>query len=277
MPDKELAVDDDMSFELAFQEGLGVEPQEEPITEPPTEEVEEPTEEPVVEEPPVEEPKVEPAPPAVDPRYQQLEAEINALKQSAAKPPEPKKEEVKVLSDEDEAFLNGFREEWPDAEKALAIQRKALEAEMDRRVQAAVQTAITQVQSSLAPFVQTAKETAQDRFVREVTSVHPDAQQVLPEIEQWVKKLPAGLSKAYDSILDNGTSADVVELFTIYKKAVGKVPQAPAKQEKDPVVEKEKADKLQKMTGVKTERTGVSAEADPYDFETAFAQACKTK
>lgn len=258
-----VVVADDMSFEMAFNEDPTqvVETPEPAVVEP----------EPAVAEP---EPVAKVAAPVVvdESRYQRLEAEIAELKK-------PKVEvapvvEAKVLSDEEENFLNEFKEEFPDAVKALSIQRKAIDAEIDKRVQTAIASAVAQMNTSLAPMINSANESAHERFVREITTVHPDAQQTLQEVEQWITKLPTGLRAAYDSILDKGTSADVVELFTMYKAATGKTTQSPAPVAA-PKVDQEKEAKLRKMEGVRTERTGVSADPDPYDFESAFAQATK--
>lgn len=271
-----MVVTDDMSFELAFNETAA--PKEEPKAEIPTEEPKEepkadvPTEEPKEEpkaEPPVEEPKEEPKPepPKEDPRLAALEAELAALK-AAAQPKEEPKQEAPVLSQEDEEFLNGFREEWPDAQKALLLQRKQLEAEFDKKLQAA----LAKVQEQMAPFAKVVQETEQDRFVREVTAQHPDAQMILPSVEKWVGALPPALRKAYTAILETGTSGEVSELFSYYKQLHPTAPAAPAAtKEKD----KAREARLDKMAGVRSERTGITAEPDPNDFEGAFAQAAR--
>lgn len=265
-----MVAEDDISFDLAFAESLGGSPAAEPEVAP----TEPATEGETANEEPVAEPKVEvevTVPPQDDTRYRKIEEELAELRKVQVAPTPKPEEPKKLFTDEEEAFLEEFGKEWPDAQKALAIQKKAWEADTERRIQAAVQTAVQSLHSELAPVVRTAQESAQERFIHEVTTAHPDARTLMPEIERWIKTLPSGLGRAYDAILDSGTAADTVELFNMYKKATGK--SAPAPVVAPQVVDKEA--KLQKLEGVRAERTGVSAEADPYDFESAFAQAVK--
>lgn len=267
-----VVAESDMSFELAFDASVKGEEFEAPEPEP----VADPEPEPVAAEPA----------PVVDPheeeraRIKQLEAEMLALK--AEKEEKEKQaaapvEEKPLLTEDEQAFLEEYGKEWGDGKRALELHKKIMEAEFEKRLakeREEFQKLVAANQANLAPFVQTAESIAQEKFVAEVTAKHPDAKAIMPEVEKWVATLPASLKVAYDKVLDNGSAVEVIEVFSMFKQMTGRTTPTTEEKAKETQI---KEDRLARLEGVKSERTGITAEPDPNDFDAAFAQAVKQR
>jgi len=55
-------------------------------------------------------------------------------------------------------------------------------------------------------------------FIRKIEQTHPDARQLLPELEKWIKTQPESIMNRYNWILDNGSAEDVIGLYSVFKK-----------------------------------------------------------
>jgi hypothetical protein len=184
-----------------------------------------------------------------------------ATKRAETKAPEAKKE-VPQEDDDDVAALKEVEEDWPTIYRAMNVKIKALETRL-AEVLGGFEKKIT---STMAPTQSVVQEIAQDKFLTAINTAHPDATKLLPEVEKWITKQPAFLQKAYNSVLDEGTAQDVVSLYDTYKAATGK----------QPTTERtDKERRLQKMEGVKTERTSATTISDD-DFEGAFERAARS-
>jgi hypothetical protein len=220
----------------------------------------------VVEEPEVTTP---PAPVAADValtnRIAELEASlIEQTKPAAVAPTSP---EPAVLSDVDQEVISEVEEDWPTINRALEIKISQLEGRLSQLITGK----LGEVQQQIAPLAKNSNESAQDKFMVTIRSAHEDADALLPRVEQWIEAQPSYLRPAMNNVLDRGTAAQVIELFTNYKLAAGEAPAVAAT-----VVDTGTERRLAGMEGVRTQRTGVSADDDPSDFASAFESAAST-
>jgi hypothetical protein len=217
----------------------------------------------------VEEPATPPAPVAADEaltnRIAELEASLLEQTKPAAVAPTPP--EPAALSDEDQEVITEVEEDWPTINRALEIKISQLETRLGQLITGK----LGEVQQQIAPLAKTSQETVQDKFMVTIRAAHEDADALLPRVEQWIEAQPSYLRPAMNNVLDRGTAAQVIELFTNYKLAAGEAPAVAAT-----VVDTEAERRLAGMEGVRTLRTGVSAEDDPSDFASAFDRAAST-
>lgn len=278
----------ELDFDLAFDQAMDVpdtvtdepETNEAPAEEPPAEEPA--AEEPPVEEPPVEEPQVEvpaaEAKPAVDPmtaRVAALEKELaDARKPPVVEKPVEKKEEP-LLSDTEKAAMTELESEWPELNAGLEVKLKVIKNE----IAAQIRNELANFQKTLAPALSTVGKIEADTFRSQLLSAHADTDTIFPQVEAWVNTQPERIKAAYNDIIDTGTAQEVSALFTMYKQVAGvttPMSAQPPVTAKKPVVvppSAEKTKRLDQLSAVRTERTGVSAEIDPNDFDSAFERA----
>ena len=76
-----------------------------------------------------------------------------------------------------------------------------------------------------------------------------------------------------NNVLYRGTVKQVVQLVTQFKGATGKGLQPEADPDPAPENTTDKQRRLSNMEGVRTQRTGVSVDDDPDDFDGAFDKA----
>jgi hypothetical protein len=221
-------------------------------------------------------PAAPPAPPVVDPMAAmaaQLKAMEQRLAEATKQPPAPappaQPAKPAALSAEDQETLDAVEEDWPTLNKAMQLRIQQLEA----KILAAVDERVAKVDKMVAPMAATAAETAQEKFMAAVLAKHADATTLLPQVEQWIATLPQLMQKSYNAVLDYGSPADVAALYDAYKTlhAIPKAAPAPAAPATDP----DKERRLAGMEGVRPARSGVSAEADPNDFDGAFEAAVR--
>jgi hypothetical protein len=67
----------------------------------------------------------------------------------------------------------------------------------------------------------TVNETAADRHFREIRTAHPDYETVVPskELKTWIGAQPSIVQNAYNNIVEQGTSTEVNEMLSTFKKA----------------------------------------------------------
>jgi hypothetical protein len=280
MADNQHSPIEDMDYNAAFEEASGVSLLG--ADELPTEEEEEvlpPSDE---TPPPEGEEELPPAPTPAEPtalerRIAELEARLaEATKPPATTPttqPPVEEEALAELSEDDQEALAEVQEDWPSIHRVMEINNQQLEARITR----IVKDAVAAVQRDIQPVLAVSQETAQERFVATVTKVHPDAQKILPLVDQWVKTQPAYLRPAYIRVLEKGTATEVIDLFSQFKLATG-MAENPSDEPTPPVNGKDAQNQQRRLAGletVRTERTSISAEDDPSDFDGAWERAAQ--
>ena len=108
-----------------------------------------------------------------------------------------------------------------DAREALAA---GIQKVVDMRVAAMVDQRLKDV---LAPLQQQQAVSAEQAHFTEIFTAHPDAESIVEskEFSDWMYAQPSFVKNAYQNVLEQGSSKDVVELLGQYKSA-NQLPQA---------------------------------------------------
>jgi hypothetical protein len=255
---------------------------EEPVKEEPVKEEsakEEPVKEESAKEEPVKEEPVKEEPVKEDPKIAELMDKIAALEKQVATPPkeEPKGPtaaeiaEVEEVKKKTEAFSKKFEEDWPDHAAMFNMQRKTLIDE----VTVVLSKVLTPVMEKLTATEGAVAETAQEKMMNSILSVHEDAVALIPDVEKWISTLPKYQQKAANEVLDSGNVKDIIEIYDTFKTQTGRVKTEPIPDPKAQEIEAEKQRKLKSLESPKASRTGVATEVDPTDFNGAFEEALK--
>jgi len=191
--------------------------------------------------------------------YKALEGRFRAYreqtKESTSETPEAS--ETPETQDDDEAFLNEFREKYSDE----VVQ--AMELIANRRAQDLVAQAMNRV----TPVEQSLQEILAQTHAQTIEAVHPDAYDVAesPEFQAWIESRPVHLKPAYTRIVDQGTPQEVISLLDEYKASVAK----PKSKSSVP------PGKVASATAVKNRRGSFPAKAAPdvEDFDSAWEEA----
>lgn len=171
-----------------------------------------------------------------------------------------------------------FRTDWP--EHAAAMDKQQQQIELLQKTLTDLQTTL---KAQLDPIAATVAETEQEKFLKPILEDHPDALDLYNKgiLAAWIAKQPLYLKAGYEFALNQGTSADVIEVFNAYKKAEG-IPLKNTDQQKDEKEEERKAAerkaaeaKLKKLEVPESVRTSVTSEPDPDDFDSGFEQEMK--
>lgn len=173
-----------------------------------------------------------------------------------------------------------FRKDWPEH----AAREDRLKAEVSDLKKMLTET-VELLKGQIAPVIAATNQTAEERHRATIVAAHPDVEAIVPEVIKWVATQPKILQPQYNAVLEQGTAADVIELFDIYKKAVGTTPPAdtPTAEElaakaAEDAKKKEQEERLNRMKTPQSLRSSVSAEEDADDFDSAFdAEAKKIK
>ena len=294
-------------FEAAFAEAMGEpvqastevetpEPAAEPEQPAVVEEQEAPEvvaeaepQEPAAEEPaPVAEaPAAQPAPAPVDPKYlAQAIAEAQELQRQAAE--QATQQKAKAQQDEKTYSVEDFLDE--NQKKAVDLLNSEwsevaapVQALIDANVKAALanykREILGQVSQQLAPIQQVTAQSQEAAHWATIAAAHPDYQQVASELPGWIEKQPSLLRKPLEAAYAGGSAAEVVELISTYKQAIGSTGAAPAQPASSAAQVTPKAAPVSKAALAATaappvaQRSKMATSKDPNDFEGAFAEA----
>ena len=97
---------------------------------------------------------------------------------------------------------------------------KDLAAGIQKLVNSQVLTLVQQqLQTALAPIQQQQKVSVEQAHFNEIFTAHPDAESIVEskEFNDWKNAQPSFLKDAYETVLDKGSAAQVVELLGLYK------------------------------------------------------------
>jgi len=101
------------------------------------------------------------------------------------------------------------------SEKELAA---GIEKYVDMRVDAKVEQ---RLKEALAPFQQQQQVSAEQAHFTEIFTAHPDADSIYEskEFNDWRSAQPSFIRDAYNTVLQKGSAAQVIELLGLYKSA----------------------------------------------------------
>lgn len=118
------------------------------------------------------------------------------------------------------------------SEEAMA---KGIDTLVDRRVAAAVAEAVKPFKERHEQAVKSQEELAAEEHKTAVLTAHPDAVSIWQstELQKWIGDKPVYEQTAIRNVLEGGETADLIAVFTRYKKEEGITP-APAPAAPDP-------------------------------------------
>lgn len=115
------------------------------------------------------------------------------------------------------------------SEEALA---KGIQALVDMRVQEQVAAALDK---ALAPMQQKQQADAVNTHLSSIYAAHPDADSIAEskELADWIEAQPSFARAGYQAVLQQGTTAEVIEFFDTFKQATGKAAQQNTPEQSD--------------------------------------------
>lgn len=245
-----------------------------------------PVETPVAEAPkPAETPQV---PADLDPKYLAQAIAEEQARLAKANQPAPTPEAAKTYAAEDflddnaKAAINKFKTEWPDEFPAI---QQMYRAEVQAQVINARNTLVAELNTVLAPIIQSMGKVEVNSHLGSIRSAHTDFDAVLPAVKEWVTTQPAFMRGPMQAVLEAGTAQDVIDLVAAYKVASvpsGAAPATPAPtaaQETRPAVVAKAPVNPAAVAALAavptTQRAKPAGNADPLDFTAAFEEAAQ--
>lgn len=115
------------------------------------------------------------------------------------------------------------------SEEALA---QGIQKLVDMRVQEQVSAALNQ---ALAPIQQKQEADAATSHLSAIYKAHPDADSIAEskELADWIAAQPSFARAGYQAVLQQGTTAQVIEFFDTFKQATGKAAQQNTPEQSD--------------------------------------------
>ena len=179
------------------------------------------------------------------------------------------------VSTDEQAILDTLEANFPEVTAANAVLSRVIMAKVENMVEQRVAAVLAQ----LAPIAAVTQNVARNAHEQAILAAHPDAFTVLPQVEAWVDSQPKILKAAYNQVLDNGNTDDIIELYDVFKKDTGSAqtpgspgaaPDAAAAKAAAEAAAKEA--KLKAQEGIRSRQTTQQSGIDEDDFEGAFAQ-----
>lgn len=111
------------------------------------------------------------------------------------------------------------------SEEALAAGIKKLQAQARDELRAELKAEIAQ---ELAPLRQREQQSEANAHVTAIYAAHPDASEVAEsaQFQAWREALPSFMRQSVEQVLQQGTTAEVIEVFDSFKASTGKKPAA---------------------------------------------------
>jgi hypothetical protein len=138
--------------------------------------------------------------------------------------PQPQPTEPALFSEAEATQLQAFYTEWPDVAQAAQVMMRGMVTQMSRRLMA-------DMAGTLAPYLQTIDALATNSQVNELEAKVPGYDKVIDQLIPWVEKQPKYLQPAYQHVIQQGTSDEVIDLIERFKRETGSpaaaTPQAP--------------------------------------------------
>jgi hypothetical protein len=114
--------------------------------------------------------------------------------------------------------LAKFKEDYPELAETLTPALEKMLAAKD----SAFAAQLADIEARLAPMQASTQNTAASEHLATIVSGVPDFKALLESgvVDEWVAKLPGYARVGAERVLDQGTAAEVVELFTQYKATI---------------------------------------------------------
>jgi hypothetical protein len=190
-------------------------------------------------------------------------AKVEDDKGGEAKEPEPYKPTT-----EEAAEIAKFDKEWPEISRATALNMRAA---LFNSLQYTFAEVHRYYDPTIKRFEALADALEDQLTLIQLRGAHADYDTVFPQVEAWVKTLPAAHRRGAEAIIKEGSPEDVIELIGEFKKAKVPPPAPAAPQAKELSEAAKKA--AGKLTVVEGKRTATLNAPDPNDFEQGWKEA----
>ena len=234
--------------------------------------------EPVKDEPPAP-PPVKDEPPAPPP----VKDEPPAPPPVKDEPPAPVEPEPEVLSAEEAAELAELEKEWPDIFKAVQLREKKSHEATVKAVVKEITQILSTFREGLAPLMEKHVSSEIEAHRTAILNTHKDFEELKPSVKKWISEQPEYLKKSYQEVYDEGSTQDVIDLWSRYKKETGVAANTPAPTRtlsapKAPAIDPDREDKAAALEPVTSKRTTPAPDAkgiDKDDYDAAFEEATR--
>ena len=214
----------------------------------------------------------------------QLEAQLAAMQSPAPAPApaaDPAPKEVPIYNEAETAELTALQQDWPDIKRLVELMTRQTEVNMIRYT-------FSEMGKVLAPLQQSVSVITGNDHVDAIYSAHADYDQAYNPCMEWIGKQPAFLKNAYENVVKNGTSEEVISMMQKFKdetKWSAKPATAPAAAATKPSAKPQGKAELsvaakqaaQAIGAVGTKRGGAPTAQDPADYDGAWAEATTSK
>lgn len=134
----------------------------------------------------------------------------------------------------DPSFFGDFSEEAlaKGVDKVVELRLNEREQAIEKRVQERVEAALAQ---ALGPIQQKQQIDAVQSHMSAIYAAHPDADSIAEskELADWIAAQPSFARAGYQAVLQQGTTAEVIEFFDTFKQATGKAAQQNTPEQSD--------------------------------------------
>lgn len=179
------------------------------------------------------------------------------------------------LTAEQKKSLEEFDKDWSDVSAAVKVREQVALHAMETKFAATLNAVLQNLYTELAPVLQTHVTSAVDSHFSAIKKAHPDYDQVVDLMPEWIGKQPKYLKDTYQRVYESGNAEEMTDLTSRFKEATGRAtPQQPSgNQPSNPKapLDKTKADSLAPVGGQRT--TPQPRGVDLNDFDGAFDEA----
>lgn len=133
------------------------------------------------------------------------------------------------MTDDDKTAVAEVEKEWPDVHKGVGVLLRQQAHNLEQKFAKTLYAVVQRVGELVNPALEAHNMTAQEKHFAEIRGAHSDFDTLTPKVEEWIAKQPDYLKGPMKSVLDQGTSTQVNDLYTRYKQAnPAAAPAAPA-------------------------------------------------
>lgn len=174
--------------------------------------------------------------------------------------------EVPGLTEDQQKILAQYQEDFPEIYEAEALRQQVA-------MQQAFGAFAQQLSEYLGPILAQVGQQAIASHEQQLAAAHPDYREITPRVVEWVDQQPPFLRQTFEQVLREGTTQQVVDLLTHFKRVSGAAPAAPAAA---PAPAPAQAAAAAALAPVRTQRAAPAPrQVDMDDFDGAFAEALK--
>ena len=200
-------------------------------------------------------------------KEQQLAAEREAYRQQLEAEKAAKQKQAAETGEDPDEFVRELEQEAPTVHKAVSrlLQKQRQEIE-------------SAVAARINPISQTQEQRARDEHFSAIRAAHADLDDLRDDLTGWVRQQPSYLRAAYEPVLAQGNTGDVIDLISRFKESTGRGQPKQSEAEKKPNTQQSRRQQqLEDSVAVRSRAPATSlrsaGSSSPDDFGSAFEEA----